>query len=413
VNAGSSGRGPAEAADAFSLASVPGLSSDDMGPQRLDLIGMSGRSARTESRIASFHLLSGGGRMKIKLNCLQRPLAPQLRHVWMTYLLRQATQTTPFRLVMALVVALLFSLAGGSAGSQTNRTIKIVVAVPPGGNTDIVARVLADQIGRAHGPAMVIENRPGAGSAIATEAVARAAPDGNTLLIAGNSFVVNPHLRKVNYDPLASFEPICYLVTSPTVIVVNAASPYRTLTDLINAARAKPGDLTLASVGPGSAAHIAIEILKRAADVNLTFVPYPGTAPAVNALLGEHVTSVLANVTDVVEQVKAGKLRALATASRTRIEPLPDVPTVAESGYKDYEADIWYGVLAPANTPKETVSQLAGWFIAAMNAADIKPKLLGQGLYPVGLCGADFAAHIRKQYDDYGRVIGAAKIKAE
>jgi tripartite-type tricarboxylate transporter receptor subunit TctC len=207
---------------------------------------------------------------------------------------------------MALVAALLLSLAGGSAWSQTNRTIKIVVAVPPGGNTDIVARVLADQIGRAHGPAMVIENRPGAGSAIATEAVARAAPDGNTLLIAGNSFVVNPHLRKVNYDPLASFEPICYLVTSPTVIVVNAASPYRTLTDLINAARAKPGDLTLASVGPGSAAHIAIEILKRAADVNLTFVPYPGTAPAVNALLGEHVTSVLANVTDVVEQVKAG-----------------------------------------------------------------------------------------------------------
>ena len=331
----------------------------------------------------------------------------------MTYLLRQATPTIPFRLVTAFVAALLFSLAGGNAGSQTNRTIKIVVAVPPGGNTDIVARVLADQIGRAHGPAMVIENRPGAGSAIATEAVARAAPDGNTLLIAGNSFVVNPHLRKVNYDPLASFEPICYLVTSPTVIVVNAASPYRTLTDLINAARAKPGELTLASVGPGSAAHIAIEILKRAADVNLTFVPYPGTAPAVNALLGEHVTSVLANVTDVVEQVKAGKLRALATASRTRIEPLPDVPTVAESGYKDYEADIWYGVLAPANTPKEIVSQLAGWFTAAMNAPDIKPKLLGQGLYPVGLCGADFAAHIRKQYDDYGRVIGAAKIKAE
>jgi tripartite-type tricarboxylate transporter receptor subunit TctC len=347
------------------------------------------------------------------MSCRQRPLASQLRHVWMTYLLRQVTPTTPFRLVMALVAALLLSLAGGSAWSQTNRTIKIVVAVPPGGNTDIVARVLADQIGRAHGPAMVIENRPGAGSAIATEAVARAAPDGNTLLIAGNSFVVNPHLRKVNYDPLASFEPICYLVTSPTVIVVNAASPYRTLTDLINAARAKPGDLTLASVGPGSAAHIAIEILKRAADVNLTFVPYPGTAPAVNALLGEHVTSVLANVTDVVEQVKAGKLHALATASRTRIEPLPDVPTVAESGYKDYEADIWYGVLAPANTPKEIVSQLAGWFTAAMNAPDIKPKLVGQGLYPVGLCGADFAAHIRKQYDDYGRVIGAAKIKAE
>jgi tripartite-type tricarboxylate transporter receptor subunit TctC len=212
-------------------------------------------------------------------------------------------------LLMTLVAAFFFLLAGGDAGTQANRTIKIVVAVPPGGNTDIVARVLADQIGRAHGPTMVIENRPGAGSAIATEAVARAAPDGNTLLLAGNSFVVNPHLRKVNYDPLASFEPICYLVTSPTVIVVNAASPYRTLADLIAAARAKPGELTLASVGPGSAAHIAIEVLKRVADVNLTFVPYPGTAPAINALLGQHVTSVLANVTDVVEQVKAGQLR--------------------------------------------------------------------------------------------------------
>ena len=217
----------------------------------------------------------------------------------------------------------------------------------------------------------------------------------------------------MNYDLLTSFEPICDLVDAPTVIAVNGASPYRTLGDLLNAARARPGDLTMASFGPATAFQIAFEQLKRAANVNMTFLPYPGVAPAINALLGEHVTSVFASYSTASEQLKAGKLRALATAARARIEPLPDVPTVAETGYKDYELDYWLGILAPAKTPKEKMSQLAGWFTAALQAPEFKAKLAPLGLFPVGMCGAGFAALLRKQYDDFGRVIREANIKAE
>jgi tripartite-type tricarboxylate transporter receptor subunit TctC len=202
-------------------------------------------------------------------------------------------------------------------------------------------------------------------------------------------------------------------VSSPQLIVVNSTSPYRTLADLLDAARAKPGDLTLASVGPASLPQIGLEMLKRAANVDITFVPYPGTAPAINALLGGHVTSAFSSYASLSEQVKAGKLRAVATATPTRIEALPDVPTVAESGYRDFEADLWDGVVAPAKTPKETIAEITGWFTMALREPETKRKLVAQGLFPVGTCGADFGALIRKQYDNYGRVIREANIKAD
>jgi len=154
-------------------------------------------------------------------------------------------------------------------------------------------------------------------------------------------------------------------------------------------------------------------MLKHAANVDMTFVPFPGGAPAVSALLGNHVTSVFLPYGGLEEQLRAGKLRALATASRTRSEPLPDVPTIAESGYKDYETDFWNGVVAPAKTPQKTVSQLAGWFAAAMQVPEVKAKLVAQSLYPVGKCGADFGALLHKQYDEFGRIIREANIKAE
>jgi tripartite-type tricarboxylate transporter receptor subunit TctC len=276
--------------------------------------------------------------------------------------------------------------------------------------------VLAEKIGRAQGATMVVENRPGASTDIGTEVASRAVPDGNTLLIVGAAFVVRAHLRSLSYDPLASFDPICHLTTTPHVIAVNGASPYRTLADLVSAARAKPGELTLAAVGPGSPGEIAFEMLKRAADVNMTFVPYPGNAPAVNALLGEHVTSVLADYTVLAEQLKTGKVRALATPSRRRVGPLPDVPTLAEAGYKEFEGldfELPNLLFAPVRTPKETISKLAGWFTAAVQAPEVRRKLVDLGLYPVGICGADFAADVRKQYDDYGRFIRELNIKAE
>jgi len=285
--------------------------------------------------------------------------------------------------------------------------------VPPGGAGDILARNLAAQIGKTESASVVIENRPGAGTVIGTETVARAAPDGNTLLLNAPYILINAQLRKVNYDPLTSFEPICYLVSSPGVFVVNSASSYRTLNDLIDAARAKPGELTLASVGPGTAQHIGIEMLKRAANVNLTYVPYAGGAPAINDLLGGHVTAVFAEYAPLAGNLKAGTLRAIATSARERIEQLPNLPTVAESGYHDYEVDLWWGLFAPARTPKETLSQLTRLFTDALWAPEVKAKLAAEGFSPVGTCGADFGTLLRKQYDEYGRVIREANIKVD
>jgi tripartite-type tricarboxylate transporter receptor subunit TctC len=316
-------------------------------------------------------------------------------------------------ILAAVAGMLLLALSGHGAVSQTARTIRLVVPFPAGGSADELARLLADQIGRTRGVNFVIENRPGAGTVVATEAVSRAAPDGNTLLIVANSFVINPSLKKLSYDPFASFAPVCELVSSPLIIAVNSDQPYRSLADLINAARAKPGELTMASVAPATTQHIAFEMLKRVADMNMIHVPYPGGAPAVTALLGGHVTAVIANYSEVEAHLASGKLRALATASRKRIEAAPDVPTVAESGYRNYDTEVWFGVVAPAKTPAETVAELSGWFGSALAADAVKQKLKPQEMYPVGACGADFAAHLRRQFDEYARVIRAADIKAE
>jgi tripartite-type tricarboxylate transporter receptor subunit TctC len=305
----------------------------------------------------------------------------------------------------------------------TGKTVRIVVPFAAGGPADLIARLLAEQIGRTQGTAMVIENRTGASGVIGTEAVSRGAPDGNTILIINNSFVINAILRpSVTYNPLTSFEPICLLANLPLVLVVNSSSAFRSLADFLVVARARPGELTFASFGPGTPNHIAEESLKRAAKVNWTYVPYPGgDAPAVAALLGGHITVLLATYSGVMEQLKAGTLRPLAVTERVRIAPLPDVPTVAESGYagfaeagyKDFEASGWIGVVAPARTSKEAIAHLSTLFMSALNAPEMTSKLLPQGLYPIGTCGADFGSYIRKQYEEYGRVIREANIKAE
>jgi tripartite-type tricarboxylate transporter receptor subunit TctC len=314
----------------------------------------------------------------------------------------------------AVLLGLLAVLSSGqSAWPQAQRTIHLVAPFPPGGTVDILSRVLGEEISKTQGPTVLIENRPGAGGSLAYDAVARAAPDGNTLVIVANSLLINPLVRKVTYDPFGSFEPVCYLVRSPQVIVVNSASPWRTLADFVDAAHASPGKFTLATVGPATTQHIGFEQLKRLAGLNVIYVPYPGGAPAITALLGGHVDAVLGNYSEAVEQLNAGKMRALAATTRTRIPPLPDVPTVAESGYKDYEVETWFGVVAPAKTPKETVTLLAGWFTAALQAPEVNSKLVNVGLYPVGTCGADFAEHIRKQNIEYGRIIRDANLKAE
>jgi tripartite-type tricarboxylate transporter receptor subunit TctC len=227
-----------------------------------------------------------------------------------------------------------------------------------------------------------------------------------------NSFVVVPHVRKIDFDPLTAFAPICNLARTPTLVVVNRESPNRTLADLIGAARARPGAVTIGTA-PGTVLNVAVEMLERAADVRMTFVPFPGTPPAINALLGGHVMSALVDYPSAAGQLQAGKLRPLATGSPHRIEWLAEVPTVAESGYPGYDVELWYGLFASAKVPKETLAQLEAWFTKASQAPGIRSKLVAQGITPTVTCGTQFVANIRKQFEDYGRIIRDASIKAE
>jgi len=284
--------------------------------------------------------------------------------------------------------------------------IKLVLPSPPGSANDVLARILADQIGRTQKHSLITEYRPGAGTIIGTEFVAHAAADGRVLLVnSPPAFTIAPHLQKLNFDPLTMLDPVCELATFPTVIVVNASSPYRTLADLLNAARHAPGTGTLAGIGPGSLVHIAFEMLKRDTLTDMIFVPFPGPAGAVNALLGNQVTSYFGNYTDVSAHLASGQLRALAVATSERIAPLPGVPTVAESIHKSYVVNGWFGLFAPAKTPDAIAGQIGDWFEQALKDAEVRKKLETVGLYPASSCGAEFGALIQRQSELYGQVI--------
>ncbi len=303
---------------------------------------------------------------------------------------------------------------GADAWAQTARTIRLVVPFPAGGSADILARLLGEQISKTQGPTIVIENRPGGGASIAYDAVARAAPDGNTLVINGNSLVINPHLRKVNYDPFTSFEPVCYLLSSPQVIVVNADLPYRTLAEFVAGRACQAGQIVFATVGPATTQHIGFEQFRRLTKIDVTYVPYTGGAPAMTALLGGHVQAVLANYSEVVEQLNAGKVRALAcddpqphraAARRTdgrgaRLRRLRRHSLVRRDGAGEDASERHQRARAAGSRPR------------SMHRRS-RRSCSTLGLYPVGTCLDDFATHIRNQYDEYGRIIREAGIKSE
>jgi tripartite-type tricarboxylate transporter receptor subunit TctC len=316
-------------------------------------------------------------------------------------------------LVAVFAAATQLAIHSPSAWSQTGRTIRLILPFPPGGPADAMARIVAEQIGASGGPNMVVESHPGAATEIGTEYVFHSAPDGDTLAVISNSFIVLPNVRKLNYDPLSDFAPVCQLASFPPLIVVNGLSPYRTLADLINAAHDKPGTITLGTIGPGTSSQIAFEMIKRAAKANITFVPFAGYTPAVQAVLSNTVTAAIADYSTLQGQLQTGKLRALATTSPTRIAPLPDLPTVAELGYKEVVADFFGGVAAPAKTPNEKLMKLIGWFSAAIEDAAVKAKFAALGFIPGGPCGVAFGAVLRKDYDEYGHIVREANIKLE
>ena len=270
-------------------------------------------------------------------------------------------------------------------------------------------------MGQAHGVATVIENRPGAATVLGVEAASRAAPDGNTLGIVANSFIIHPNFKKLSYDPLTSFEPVCLLANSPQVIVVNSASPYKTLTELIDAARAKPGELSNASVGPASAQHIAIEQLKLLAkvehDVRAVQRQHAGAERAARRPRRQRHVELFGGRR--ARRMPASCARSPLASANREIEAWPNVPTVAEQGFKDYAVEVWYGLVAPAKTPKDKIAELSKWCAEAMLAPELKAKWDLQGLSPVGSTSEEFATHLRQQSDDYARVIREANIKGE
>lgn len=315
--------------------------------------------------------------------------------------------------VAATLLSAVFLLASASAAwPQSARAIKLINPYPPGGGADVLARVLVQEIGSMGGPTLVVENRPGAGTVIGTQDAVRAAPDGNTLLFTNNALLLAPHLRKLDFDPLTSLEPICSVGSTPTVAIVNAASPYRSLNELIATARRKAGGMMFGA-GIGALSQVAYVMLMHRADFKMTLVPFTGTLPEVEAVYGGHIETAFVDYPPAQGLLQAGKLRALATGSRTRSDLLPNVPTVSELGYPGFEINLWYGVFAPARTPASFVGQMAGWFAKAVQVPKVTTLLHTQGIETTGVCGAPFAADLRKRFDEYGQVIRDAHIKTE
>jgi len=305
------------------------------------------------------------------------------------------------------------SHADRSRDGIAGQTVRTIVPFGPGGAPDTIARVLAEHISKAHDVTMIVENRPGAGAIIGTDAVARMTGDGNTLLVIASGFLANPHLRKVKYDPLADFTPICNLVSSPAVLAVNAKSPYKSLDDLVKAAKAEPGKLSLGAPGPGSSHHLVFEGFKEQAKIDMTYIPYQGTGPATNATLGGHVTAVLSDYGSLAPQLMAGQLRALAVASASgkRAEALPDTPTFDEAGFTGIGLESWFGIVAPAKLPEGAAKKLIGWYQEALNNKEATSRLVALRLVPTPICGDDHGTFLKTTGDAFGKIIKSANIQ--
>ena len=310
------------------------------------------------------------------------------------------------------VVLLVFALFSPVASAQTPPLLKIVVPFPPGGAVDVLARLMGEEIAKAGGPAVVVENRPGASAIIGTEAVSRAAPDGGTVGVVAPSFLITAAIRKLPYDPFKSFEHVCRIIDSPQVVAVNAASSYRSFDDLVAAARAKPGALMVGANGPATTQHVVAEMVKKASRADMTFVPFNGAAPSVTALLGDQINVVVANYSEVKSFTDSGALRLLLVTSPQRIASLPDVPTAREKGL-DFDITNWFGIVATGKTPKAGLDAITGYIKKAMANASMVEKLGQVQLIPSVLCGDAFVAFLKDQNDLYAAIVREAGIKDE
>lgn len=295
----------------------------------------------------------------------------------------------------ALLLALPLTL---HAQAFPSRSIRIIAPFPPGAGTDTLARTLMGPLSRSLGQSIVVENRPGAGTVVGTEVAARAPADGHTLLIIANSFTINPAVRsKLPYDALKDFGGVARIASTPMVLSVHPSVPAKTLKELIALARARPGELTYASSGAGTGHHLAGELFKSLAKIDMTHVPYQGGAPAAMAAIGGHTSVLLVNILSTAPHVAAGRLRALAVTSPERSELLEGVPTVAESGFPGFDTSIWFGSVVASATPKEAVSRLSAEILRALQLPEVKDVIAKVGLNVAALGAAEFDAFLRSE----------------
>ncbi len=319
-------------------------------------------------------------------------------------------------MIRTLLIVALLAASNALAEWQPSRAIKLVVPFAPGGQPDVVARALAEPLSKALGQPVIVENRPGAGGNIAAEAVARAAPDGHTLLVGTNGpLAVSPALyRNLPYDPLKDLAPVTLVGSSPNLIAVNPAVGVTTLKGLVDKAKAEPGKLNFSSVGKGSISQLSMELLNSMAGIATVHIPYNGGAPAVTALIAGDVQILSLNPTALIPQVSAGKARLLAQTSARRSPLIADVPTVAESGYPGFEADVWIAVMAPAKTPPDAIARLNAEFVKIIRSPAMKESLWDrQWIDPVGSTPAEVTEIMLREGIKWARTVKAAGLAVE
>jgi tripartite-type tricarboxylate transporter receptor subunit TctC len=316
---------------------------------------------------------------------------------------------------MAAALAAIFAFAGTATAQAPlpSHPVHLFVPYPPGGGVDILARTLGDVVWRQWGQSVVVENRPGAGGVVASQALATSAPDGYTLMVVASGHATNAFLyQKLPYDTFKGFTAISLLASSPNILVVRADSPFKTLGDVIALARAKPGSLSFGHAGNGTSTHLAGELLKNLAGIDMEAISYKGGAPAINDLLGGQIPMSFNNAPEALGQLEAGTLRALAVTTAARSPFLPKVPAIAET-VTGYDTEVWWGLLGPAGMPSELVTKISQGFVAALNAEPVKERLAKFGASPIGSSPQQFEARIHADYDKWGPIIKAAGIRAE
>ena len=314
---------------------------------------------------------------------------------------------------LAAVVLALALVVPAFAQTYPNRPIKLLVPFTPGGGTDLLARVVSKKMAENMGQAIVVDNRPGANTLIATEAVVHAAPDGYTLIMQTNNLAANPTLYagKITFDTLKDLLPVSLVAGNPHVLVVNPSVPAKDLREFIALAKAKPGSITFASAGSGTVNHLSGELLKMLAGIDIVHVPYKGSGSVMPDLLGGHVNSLFAAMPTVTGHIKEGRLRAIAVTTPKRFRGLPNVPTIAESGYPGYDFSSWFGILAPAGTPKPIINRLHAEVVKALADPGVQERLADYEIF--GSTPEEFGQLIKSEIDKTGKIIRASGAKVD